>query len=666
MATEVETGQAAEQMKTAPGKTMNQTGMAGGWKQERREADSLLRSLYQAHCEDEKHREWLLRRWPEWFREGSNGALPDPERFIPESYLREDDVSQSCQAIKNLVKEGLGLLQGDDDEDGKLNVPGMVAKLSDEGVVECIPVLLPKLRRKALQTILSTLSEWRRAARNRQWLIEKFTKEWMTFAGQPKKSASRRTKMREIVAVFRDPDSFLQETVPGRLSLEAFCPYSAARSALTLTQLEQLPLSCLHVMLEVLLEKPPDVMIGKLPAGGNKERVVAALLERGGALLSYDQAGEALPESLRKSLMVMSVSARYAFGSDGNLVDFLGPLSLETQVLQDDLLSALSHLKKLNYENLELVHKMLLLSPNIYEKRHPGNFRYPIKRVLLDCLLRSEVRSVPEEVKTVAVTIRTLAMKQVDEEGQPPGDGQPVSDSTLKDSGGDDARIELEVESTLRISSHLLQIMYNWKEVLSRSSEEECPITFSGSNGANCSSVPGRGTSGITETTPRNSSTDDVVQLGEESLAADMTDGGVEHIRSRLESDSIYESAQVLQIEWTNTTSSNRPYDCEAIEIDGTPAEAMENKRLTTIADEAAEVGYALVGCAMERTARSSGVSLKRPVRKYLRSGTMKKVRAHSGDVGEHQLGMILKIAEKIPAISPRVMDNVKRRLGMG
>lgn len=516
------------------------------------------------------------------------------------------------------------------------------------------------------------------SARDRQWLIEAINKDWMTFAGQSEDTASTDI-LQKILALVRDPDSFRQETLPGKLSLVATCPYSAAQSALTLTHLEQLPLPCLHVMLEVLLEKPPDVMFGKLPVGGNKERVVTALLEKSGDLLSYDQPGEALPEALRKSLVVMSNSARYAFGDDGNLLDFLGPLPLETQLLQGNLLSALTYLKKLNYENLQLVHRELIGAPQKYEKRHRGNLRYPIRRILLDCLLRSEVRSVPEEVKAVALTIKTLAVKQVDgphEEASEEPPKKPVSDSRFNEPLGDDARSELEVEATLRISRHLLQIMYNWKEVLSeRCPQEECQRMLLGFNVPNRSGCHVSGPSDVSDATPRTSlgngihSGTDVTEVGEDSLAEHLRYGGSKVAKPPFERDSFVEVAEAAQTEGGNITASNSPDVSEGVEIDGTAAEAMENLHLTKIADEAAEVGYALVGCAMERTARSSGVSLKRPVRKYLRSGTIKKIRTGPGEgmnVEQHQLAMILKIAGKIPSISPRVMDNVKKRLGMG
>lgn len=97
--------EAYEQMKTKPGKNVELDGTAAEWKEERLDADSLLRSLYEAHCEDEKHRKWLLRRWPEWGSEEPNDTLPDPERFIPECFLRdvEDDKEENVGEGSSVV-----------------------------------------------------------------------------------------------------------------------------------------------------------------------------------------------------------------------------------------------------------------------------------------------------------------------------------------------------------------------------------------------------------------------------------------------------------------------------------------------------------------------------------------------------------------------------------
>ncbi|BBN06744.1 hypothetical protein MPTK1_3g23550 [Marchantia polymorpha subsp. ruderalis] len=619
------------------------------WDRERLNAEGLLRCLSEEYVEEEKQRRGLLKRWPEAPCTEDSVSSPNAERYIPEVLLRDDD-EDSFHFLQTFIRRCVNELRhgGKVDQvvhDGQHEIAESLLRLSDQGVIEAIPGLLEKVERKALLAIYSIVSGKNGDTRNRAYLVDRVSKIFNNVSPQQ----TQTDRMQDVVTIMRSPGSYKKvESI--KFEVEAFFPVEAAHSALL--QLEQLPLTGLHVMLATIKGRLPG-KVGQLKMGANKDRLASRIRKAAHRHLEGLENENELPERLRQSLIVMSLSARYAFGNDGKLIDFLGPVSMEKQSLHYKLLSALSDINYVKHENLLLIYKEIEGRLESSSKTRTKTIRNKINRIFLDCLLNSEIRPVPENVMSAAGKLKVMMRQKIAVNTKSSG---LYEKKDLRES------MHVELEAVLRLSSHLQQIAYNVREFSGEGvfptseSEKELRKMDIDQSYVEKGQMQQRSAEGGTPSLQDAGELQSVVPTSENNLDDELEAA----LSKQIQVYSFNQTLDSLNEEGLERTiESEKNCQHEAV----SPEEATALKDVTRIGDEAAGVGYTLVGCALEEMSRLSGQSFIGSVRSYLRCGVKRPFQESEPEVEQDQVSIILSLAQLDSRISSRTMDRVRRRL---
>ncbi|KAG6549013.1 hypothetical protein Mapa_009455 [Marchantia paleacea] len=228
--------------------------------------------------------------------------------------------------------------------------------------------------------------------------------------------------------------------------------------------------------------------------------------------------------------------------------------------------------------------------------------------------------------------------------------------------------MQVELEAVLRLSSHLQQITYNLREfsgevVFSASeSEKEFSVVncsrkvdydkISVENGQMQQRSPEGGTSSLQDAREVQG----VVPTFDNKLDDEMEAALSKQIQVWSYNQTL-DSLNEESLERTIESQNNCRHEAVS------PEEAKALKDVTRIGDEAAGVGYTLIGCALEEMSRLSGQSFIAPVRSYLRSGVKRPFQESELEVEQDQVSIILSVAQTDSRISSRTMDRVRRRL---
>ncbi|KAL3694315.1 hypothetical protein R1sor_007966 [Riccia sorocarpa] len=570
---------------------------------------------------------------------------------------------------------------------GQTEVVEALGKMSDAGVIEAIPGLLDKMERKALLSIHAIVSGKTDNIRNRESLLHRVRTFFEKLPAEQRGNHPLPQTLQEVVKLLRSPETY-KKVEAKKLVVDTSSPVAAAGTALS--QVDILPLRDIHVIYQTLASRQAGE-IGHLKAGGTKHKLKWRILK---LFKKVEQrAGDKLPESLRKCLIVMSLSARHALGNDGSLLDVLGPIPAGKQSLHQSILSALSDVSYLKKENLLLLYKNLVPDSDPSKKTGVTSIRNKITTIFLDCLLNSEIRRVPKYVKNAASKLKVMMKDQLGGNSQPKRRKEDVKDQEKREQEEheevgrkrkrltekkdpkkrkrvkvEDATtkpkppleknhlkrsIRLELEAVLRVSSHLQQIMYELSECSTDKAFPSADSNYTRKSGKNTIRVEG---------SPKPSS-------------PSVAESGVAIVRSReVVEKSVHRSdhntealmrkrIQVWSVDEFSfdeegaESSMEERESCKDGGLSLDEAKWMED--VTQVGDQAAAVAYMLVGCAVEKMSRLRGQKLETPLRDYLRSGVKRRpddteIEVDKACWDQDQVAFILDLAQNEPRISRR------------
>lgn len=292
--------------------------------------DLILHLQYDEEIQALKRR-WLMRRWPEYpeiCRSDSQspsklGFLMD--RYIPESLLRNDN---SAVAMKTDIQRGFDMFEEESErvnqsQQFKLEVSEMqlaeIQGLPDKELFGSLPLFFKHLKLSALRTLANVVTG-KKYRSTRYHTIRKIKRGLSTLFSQTGENASE--CLHTALDILRNPSNIHLSSVA--LTQMASSWPEAAKS--TLNQLEKFPIHTLYVMKRMLKR----VSVGSKGAGINRSSVAKRVKQLGWKFLRNAQECDPIPEPLKKALLVASLSARQIFGTDGGLLQSLGPISRES------------------------------------------------------------------------------------------------------------------------------------------------------------------------------------------------------------------------------------------------------------------------------------------------------------------------------------------------
>lgn len=607
------------------------------------EARDLITHLHNEEEIQALKRRWLIRRWPEYGETlSSNSRTPSKsgflmDRYIPESLLRNDN---SAVAMKTDIQRSFDLFKEESECDNqsqkfKLEQSDVqlekIQGLTDKEVFGSLPVFFKWLKLSSLRTLANVVTG-RKYHSNRNFTIKKIKRGLSMLFSQTGEDASER--LQKVQDILRNPDNIRLSCIAALTEMPSSW-LDAAKS--TLNQLEKFPIHTLYVMERMLKRKP----VCSKEGGRNKSKMAKRVKQLGDNILLNARECDPIPEPLKKALLVASLSARQIFGEDGGLLQRLGPISPETNALNNDFLKAISHVQKLQLVELKDVYSCLY-SDRCFSSIRRRVLQGTIRRLLIDSLLESCDRTIPEPVMRCMIMINRLGAGK-----------DKLKRKRNPNSYKTERRVEMESECVLNVSSHLQRIICDWTEQAGLDqgftelhldeSEETCEQWFTEN------SYKSFALAGDVEANVGESSWDP-------ELAMDQDTSLKEHEKETLEG---------RELKYSSQEDILRNNSCHREEKG-----IITLQHIQGISDEAGLFAYHLLGCMMDEFLIRQGDVLEAPARAYLRVGLPATVM----DTGEREPGnyqedmhtsMLLNIAEKLlPPMPGSIMENVKLSLG--
>lgn len=584
-----------------------------------------------------------MRRWPEYGENFcSNSRSPSKsgflmDRYIPESLLRNDN---SAVAMKSNIQRSFDMFKEESECDNqsqqfKLEQSDIqlekIQGLTDKEVFGSLPVFFKCLKLSALRT-LANLVTGKKYHSNRNFTIKILKRGLSILFSQTGEDASER--LQKVQDIMRNPDNIRLSCIAALTEMPSSW-LETAKS--TFNQLEKFPIHTLYVMERMLKRKS----LGSKEGGRNKSKMAKRVKQLGDKLLLNARECDPIPEPLKKALLVASLSARQVFGEDGGLLQRLGPISPETNALNNDFLKAISYIQKLQLVELKDVYSCLY-SDRCFSSIHRRELQGKIRKLLVDSLLESCDRTIPEPVMRCMIMINRLGAGK-----------DKLKRKRNPNSCKTELRVEMESECVLNVSSHLQQIICDWTEQAGLNqgfaelhldeSEETCQQWFT-ENSYNSFALAGDVEAYVGEST------------WDPELAMDQDPSMKEHENETFEG---------RELKYSSREDMLRKNSCHREEkgIDTL-------QHIQGISDEAGLFAYHLLGCMMDEFLIRQGDFLEAPARAYLRAGLPATVM----DTGEREpcnyqedmdTSMLLNIAEKLlPRMPGSFMENVKLSLG--
>lgn len=603
--------------------------------------DLILHLQYDEEIQALKQR-WLMRRWPEYpeiCRSDSQspsklGFLMD--RYIPESLLRNDN---SAVAMKTDIQRGFDMFEEESErvnqsQQFKLEVSEMqlaeIQGLPDKEIFGSLPLFFKHLKLSALRTLANVVTG-KKYRSTRYRTIRKIKRGLSTLFSQTGENASECLHM--ALDILRNPSNIHLSSFA--LTQMASSWPEAAKS--TLYQLEKFPIHTLYVMKRMLKR----VSVGSKGAGVNRSSVAKRVKQLGWKFLRNAQECDPIPEPLKKALLVASLSARQIFGTDGGLLQSLGPISRETNALNNDFLKAISHVQKLQHGELKDVYSCLY-SDRSFPSIRCRVLQHKIRMLLIDSLLESCDRTIPEPVMRCMIMINRLGAEK-----------EEAKRKTNPKSYNRELRVEVESDCVLNVSSHLQQIIWDWTEQAGidqgwtelhlDESEETCEQWFT-DNSYNSFTLAGDGEAYVGEST------------WDPEFAKDEDPSLKEHETKTFEGQELKYSSEEDTLRRNGCLREEKGIDIL--------------QQIQGISDETSLFAYQLLGCMIDEFLIRQGDVLEAPAQAYLRTGLPATVM----DTGDKEpfnyqedmdISMLLNIAEKLlPQMPGSVIENVKLSLG--
>lgn len=336
-------------------------------------------------------------------------------------------------------------------------------KMDEAEIVTLLPCVLDALHIRALQSILSVLTGFTTRILNRNWLEERIVQTVNDYVNECGDTLP--DVVMQAIEIIRDNKSARKPMSSGVLF--ALPPSSILAIQSALDQVETLPLRTLHAMYDMIHEKPVEkVRLVQSLTGGNRERLARSLRTTAEKLTADLEEGYSLPEPLKKALHTMCLSLKELDGNDGNLLSIIGRPPPDIEAVHNNLLLALSRLKKLDFHSISPLSSLVPEGPvQSFCKEHPTYLRSHFRRVLLDFLLRCDSSDVPEPIQNIVDVITaesTLSPEKSKMYQKKPKKPDRLSKRSMWQQG---ERNSEEFEAVLQISSHLEQIVREKEEV---------------------------------------------------------------------------------------------------------------------------------------------------------------------------------------------------------